>query len=100
MNRIVTSILGAALVLGAPAVGFAGEDQPAAASDAGSAQMSDEQIRDQLSQDGYTVQELTHEGDRISVIATDDRGTTSTLLVDAETGRATPVADDDDGDDD
>ncbi len=100
MNRIVMTVFGAAVVLGLPTVGFAGEDQPAPASAADSAQMSDAQIRDQLAQDGYTVQELKHEGDRISVIATDDRGTTSKLLVDAKTGRATPVADDDDDDDD
>src|SRR6185437_1495591 len=100
MNRIALSMLGAALVLGAPAAGFTGENQPAPASPNDTEQMSDEQIRDQLSQDGYSVEELKHEGgDRISVIATDDRSFTSRLIVDARSGRATPVSDDDNDDD-
>ena len=48
--------------------------------------MNDSQIRDRLAKQGYTVQDLKHEGNRVNVTATDKSGKTSKLLVDAQTG--------------
>jgi hypothetical protein len=98
MSRIVTIALGAALWFAGTSLGLAADSVPADNASEGS-QMSDQQIRDQLAINGYTVQKLMRDGKRISVIATDNEGTTSKLLVDADTGRVKPAADDDDDDD-
>jgi hypothetical protein len=103
MNRIVTVAFSAALLVSGAVVGLAAEDPATvtgSSTQAATSNMSDSQIRDQLAVEGYTVQRLKHEGDRVSVTATNSIGGTTKLLVDAQTGQVTQAADDDDDDDD
>jgi hypothetical protein len=102
MTRMMMMTFVTAMMLGAAPLGLAAE-VPAASgtsSQAAATQMSDDQIRDHLALNGYTVQRMKHEGDKISITATGKDGATSKLLVDAKTGRVTKADDDDDDDDD
>ncbi len=99
MSRIITVAVGTVLWLSVVPASFAADPETTSASPPPSSQMSDDQIRNQLAIDGYTVLELTREGGRVAVIATDKQGTTSKLLVDAETGQVKPAAADEDDED-
>jgi hypothetical protein len=102
MTRMMMTAFVTAMMLGAP-LAFAAEDPAASngtSSQAAAPQMSDDQIRDHLSQNGYTVTRIKHEGDRVSISATDKDGKAAKLLVDAKSGRVTSADDDDDDDDD
>ena len=102
MNRILIAAL-TALGLAAPALAIAADADATSASgpssQAAASQMSDNQIRDQLALNGYIVQRLKHEGDKVTAYATTQNGTAK-FLVDAKTGQVTQAADDDDDDDD
>jgi len=98
MTRMMMTAFVTALVLGTAPLALAAEG-PAPSGLGASAQMSDEQIRNQLSLDGYTVQQMKHAGDKVSVYATNKEGASSKLLVDAKTGQVSKADDDDDDDD-
>lgn len=104
MNPIMTLAAAAALGLGVAATAFAAEDRaaPAAGPSAQAAvpAMSDSDIRNQLAIDGYTVQSMKRNGDKVSIIAANKDGTTSKLRVDAQSGQVTQAGDDDGDDDD
>ncbi len=95
MTRSMLAALSAAALLASSALTFAAEDTAAA-----NAKMTDDQIRDHLAAQGYTVKRVTHDGDKINIYATDRQGAPAKLLVDAQTGKVSQAADDDDDDDD
>lgn len=98
MARVITAVVGAALCVFGGTLGLAADNVPTTTVSPAS-QMSDQQIRDQLAINGYTVEEMKRRGNQVSVIATDQQGATSRLLVDGETGQVKPAANDDDDDD-
>lgn len=103
MTRMMTVAASVALLLGSAGLAAAGEDpatSQAQATGGNAASTSDKQIRDDLTMQGYTVQRMKRDGDKVNVTATKKDGTTSKLLVDAQTGKVTQAADDDDDDDD
>lgn len=100
MIRKTIAVLGAALMFALAATGWAADETTTGGSQAKASEISESQIRDQLALDGYTIQRMKRDGDKISVYATNKDGSTSKLLVDARTGQVTQATDDDDDDDD